>query len=87
MTAQTKILQTAKKILQTANTPKTPNETGLMVAQAILNLETNVPDLTAKICPLQISAACEVEIKSGRKAIVIFVPVPQVKSLHKVQGR
>ncbi|PLW06725.1 hypothetical protein PCASD_23345, partial [Puccinia coronata f. sp. avenae] len=26
-------------------------------------------------------------VKGGRKAIVIFVPVPQVKAFHKVQGR
>ncbi|OAV97938.1 30S ribosomal protein S7e [Puccinia triticina 1-1 BBBD Race 1] len=61
------------KILRTANTPTTSNETGLMVAQAILDLETNVPNLTAELRPLQISAAWEVKIKSGRKAIVIFV--------------
>jgi small subunit ribosomal protein S7e len=58
-----------------------------MVAQAILDLETNVPDLNAELRPLQISAAREVEVKGGRKAIVIFVPVPQVKAFHKVQGR
>ncbi|OAV92178.1 40S ribosomal protein S7, variant [Puccinia triticina 1-1 BBBD Race 1] len=76
------------KILRTANAPRTtPDETELMVAQAILDLETNVPDLTAELRPLQISAAREVEVKGGRKAIVIFVPVPQVKAFHKVQGR
>lgn len=68
--------------------PRTsPDETELQVAQAILDLETNVPDLKAELRPLQISAAREVEVKGGRKAIVVFVPVPQVKAFHKVQGR
>jgi len=37
--------------------------------------------------PLQISAAKEVDVKGGKKAIVIFVPVPQLKAFHKIQGR
>merc|ERR1712225_36721 len=36
---------------------------------------------------LQISAAREVDVKGGKKAIVVFVPVPQVKAFHKIQGR
>jgi len=76
------------KILRTANAPRTtPDEIELQVAQAILDLETNVPDLKADLRPLQISAAREVDVKGGKKAVVIFVPVPQVKAFHKVQGR
>lgn len=43
--------------------------------------------MKADIRPLQISAAREVDVKGGKKAIVIFVPVPQLKAFHKIQGR
>jgi small subunit ribosomal protein S7e len=41
----------------------------------------------SELRPLQISAAREVEVKGGKKAIVIFVPVPQLKAFHKIQQR
>lgn len=78
----------ASKILRTANAPKSaPDATELLVAQALLDLENNVADLKAELRPLQISAAREVDVKGGKKAIVIFVPVPQVKAFHKIQSR
>ncbi|WAR58070.1 hypothetical protein PtB15_5B302 [Puccinia triticina] len=52
-----------------ANPPTTPNETDLMVAQAILDLETNIPDLTTKLRPLQISAACETDPGTGNEIL------------------
>ncbi|KAJ3758230.1 40S ribosomal protein S7 [Lentinula raphanica] len=76
------------KILRTANAPLTPpDETEISVAQAIIDLENNVPELKAELRPLQISAAREVDVRGGKKAIVIFVPVPQLKAFHKVQQR
>ena len=57
------------------------------MCQALLDLENNVNDLKAELRPLQISAAKEVDVKGGKKAIVIFVPVPQLKAFHKIQGR
>jgi hypothetical protein len=76
------------KILRTANAPTTaPDETEISVAQALIDLENNVPDLKAELRPLQISAAREVDVRGGKKAIVIFVPVPQLKAFHKVQQR
>lgn len=78
----------ASKILRTANAPTTaPDEIELTVAQALLDLENNVADLKAELRPLQISAAREVDVKGGKKAIVVFVPVPQLKAFHKIQGR
>lgn len=64
-----------------------PDELELHVAQAIFDLENNVAELKADLRPLQFTAAKEVEITPGRKAVVIFVPVPQLKSFHKVQNR
>ncbi|KAH9947251.1 40S ribosomal protein S7 [Amylocystis lapponica] len=76
------------KIFRTANAPTTPpDETEISVVQALIDLETNVPELKAELRPLQISAAREVDVRGGKKAIVIFVPVPQLKAFHKVQQR
>ncbi|GAA5981217.1 hypothetical protein JCM10908_004026 [Rhodotorula pacifica] len=77
-----------RAIFRTANAPRTaPDATETLVAQALLDLENNVPDLKAELRPLQISAAREVDVKGGKKAIVVFVPVPQLKAFHKIQGR
>lgn len=76
------------KIFRTANAPNLPpDETETSVAQALLDLESNVPELKSELRPLQISAAREVDVKGGRKAIVIFVPVPQLKAFRKLQQR
>ena len=76
------------KILRTANAPLTPpNEIEQQIAQALVDLEQNVPELKAELRQLQISAAKEVDVKGGKKAVVVFVPVPQVKAFHKVQQR
>lgn len=75
------------KISRTANAPATqPDETEISVAQALLDLES-VGDLRAELRPLQISAAKEVDVKGGKKAIVVFVPVPQLKQFRRVQAR
>jgi small subunit ribosomal protein S7e len=76
------------KIVRTANAPTSPpDETETAVAQALLDLENSVPDLKMELRPLQISAAREVDVRGGKKAIVVFVPVPQLKAFHKVQAR
>lgn len=76
------------KILRTANAPSTPpDETETNVAQALIDLENNVPELKTELRALQISAAREVDVRGGKKAIVIFVPVPQLKAFRKVQQR
>jgi small subunit ribosomal protein S7e len=77
-----------RKILRTANAPQTPaDEIETSVAQALIDLEHNVPELKAELRPLQISSAREVDVRGGKKAIVIFVPVPQQKAFKKVQQR
>ncbi|KAF8165095.1 40S ribosomal protein S7 [Crassisporium funariophilum] len=83
-----KMSTVASKILRTANAPTTaPDETEKSVAQALIDLENNVPELKTELRALQISAAREVDVRGGKKAIVIFVPVPQLKAFHKVQQR
>lgn len=83
-----KMSSISNKIFRTANAPAgAPTETETVVVQAILDLEANVPELKAELRPLQISAAKEVDVKGGKKAIVIFVPMPQLKAFHKIQQR
>ncbi|UZO04760.1 40S ribosomal protein variant 2 [Rhizophagus irregularis] len=62
-------------------------ETANSIAQALYDLENNVPELKKDLKPLQISDAKEYELGGGKKAIAIFVPVPLLKQFHKVQQR
>ncbi|KAI9246378.1 30S ribosomal protein S7e [Sporodiniella umbellata] len=64
-----------------------PDELELSVAQALVDLESSVADLKKELRPLQISSAKEVEIGAGKKAIVVFVPVPSQRAFQKVQAR
>ncbi|KAG5461419.1 MAG: ribosomal protein S7e-domain-containing protein, partial [Olpidium bornovanus] len=73
------------KIANPAGQPIDEVET--TVAQAIFDLEQNVPELRADLRPLHLTTAKEIELGGGKKAIVIFVPVPQLKQFHKVQIR
>ncbi|KAG1243885.1 hypothetical protein G6F68_015662 [Rhizopus microsporus] len=75
----------ASKIVKQAGAP-VANEFELSVAQALVDLESSVPDLK-QLRALQISAAKEVELGAGKKAIVIFVPVPSLAGFHKIQAR
>ncbi|OLL25051.1 40S ribosomal protein S7 [Neolecta irregularis DAH-3] len=56
------------------------------VSQAITDLES-LHDFRKDLRPLQFSGAREIEVAGGRKAIVIFVPVSQLTSFHKIQQR
>uniref|UniRef100_A0A2K5WPQ5 40S ribosomal protein S7 n=1 Tax=Macaca fascicularis TaxID=9541 RepID=A0A2K5WPQ5_MACFA len=56
------------------------------ISQALLELEMN-SDLKAQLTELNIMAAKEIEVGGGQKAIIIFVPIPQLKSFQKIQVR
>ncbi|RHZ82177.1 hypothetical protein Glove_113g39 [Diversispora epigaea] len=80
------IIMSEKKIAKRSGT-LTTDETAKQIAQALYDLENNVPELKKDLKPLQITDAKEYELSGGKKAIVIFVPVPLLKQFHKVQQR
>jgi small subunit ribosomal protein S7e len=57
------------------------------VAQALYDLENNVPELKRDLKPLQFKEAKEYEIGGGKKAILIKIPVPTLKLFQKIQPR
>ena len=76
------------KIFRTANAPRTPpDETEVAVAQAIIDLENSAPELKAELRPLQISAAREVDVRGGKKAIVIDRKSTRLNSSHSGESR
>merc|ERR1712150_402689 len=58
-----------------------------MGAQELLNLEMTSPDLKASLRDLYITAAKEVELAGGRKAIVVYIPYKLRLSFQKVHAR
>ncbi|KAK3302772.1 ribosomal protein S7e [Achaetomium macrosporum] len=72
-----------------ANSPsrQNPSELEQAIAGALYDLETNTADLKAALRPLQFVSAREIEVGHGKKAIVIFVPVPSLQGFHRVQQR
>lgn len=68
-------------------TKQDASELELQVGQALIDLENASPDLKADLRPLQIASVRELDVTGGKKALVIFVPVPLLPNLHKVQQR
>uniref|UniRef100_F6X4T0 40S ribosomal protein S7 n=3 Tax=Ciona intestinalis TaxID=7719 RepID=F6X4T0_CIOIN len=72
------------KIMKSGN--ERPDDFESSISQAILELESN-SDLKSHLRELYITAAKEVDVGGGRKAAVIFVPVPQLRQFQKIQVR
>lgn len=75
------------KIAATSASRQSPSELETNIANALYELETNIPDLKSSLRPLQFESAREIDVGHGKKAIVIFVPFPLLPGFHKVQQR
>ncbi|KAJ3500004.1 hypothetical protein NM208_g17243 [Fusarium decemcellulare] len=75
------------KIAPNSPSRQNPSELESSIAQALYDLETNTADLKVALRPLQFVSAREIEVGHGKKAIVIFVPVPSLQGFHRVQQR
>jgi len=64
-----------------------PDEIESQVAQALWDVEQSVSDIKADIRELYISSAKEIDVAGGKKAIILFVPYPQLKAFRKVHMR
>merc|ERR1739840_6367 len=63
-----------------------PDELESTISQAFLELEQGNSDLKPHLREVYITAAKEVDVGSGKKAIVIFVPPPQLRQFQKIQA-
>jgi len=75
------------KIAPNSPSRQSPSELETSIATALYELETNIPDRKASLRPLQFVSARELEVGHGKRAIVVFVPVPLLAGFHKVQQR
>ena len=66
---------------------QTADEFEQQVAQELFNLETSAAEIKNDLKELYITAAKQVDVTSGRKAIVIFVPYRLRKAFNKIQAR
>ncbi len=65
----------------------TPDEFELSIAEELLRLQSSDSEFKATLRDLKITAAKEVDVGSGRKAIILYVPYKLHKSFKAIQHR
>ena len=77
--------QGTKKIVKPAG--QEPDEFETQVAQELFNLEMSAAEIKSDLRDLHVTAAKEVDVGGGKKAIIIFVPYRLLRAYHKIQTR
>ncbi|XP_034241962.1 40S ribosomal protein S7 isoform X1 [Thrips palmi] len=78
-----KMIAAGAKILKPGGAE--PDAFEVSISQALMELEMN-SDLKAQLRELHITKAKEIEL-NGKKSIIIYVPIPQLKLFQKIQTR
>merc|ERR1711942_64943 len=73
-----KMYSTNAKIVKAGG--EKPDEFVQSISQALLDLKTQLRDL-------HVTAAKETDVGGGKKSVIVFVPVPQLKEYRKIQTR
>jgi small subunit ribosomal protein S7e len=69
-------------------TGETPSELELEVAKALFDIEASPScDFKAELKEIVISAADEIEVKAGRKAVIVHFPYKSWRVVSKIHGR
>jgi small subunit ribosomal protein S7e len=63
-----------------------PTELESQIAQNLLDLEAT-SDLKTQLRELYITGAREIDVAGGKKAVILFVPVPQLQKFQKIQSK
>jgi len=74
-----------KKIIKAGH--EKASELEEQVAKALFEIELTSKEISAELKDLFITAAKEVDVSSGKSAIVVFVPYKQHKRFQKIQVR
>lgn len=74
-------------IKRQGNTVVPATELDLTVAKALFELQSSSSDIANELCALQLYGAREVELANGRRALILVVPVPQLKAWQKIHTR
>jgi small subunit ribosomal protein S7e len=62
-----------------------PTQLELQIGRALFELQNSSSDISVDLRSLQIYGAREIDLEAGRRALLIIVPVPQLKLWRRIQ--